>query len=171
VPSNLYLYPDLGPKDWNRRKVTVKVNNRPVALDVVKGYARIRRTWEAGDVIELHLPMPIRRVRSHKKVKANTGRVAIQRGPVVYCFEGADNPQGVANLVLPPDTMFQSEYRGDLLGGVVTLTGRGKIRQPQENGTTVLKDIDVTAIPYYAWAHRGRNEMAVWLPESAEGGK
>lgn len=181
VPSDLYLYPDLGPKDWNQRRVTVKVNGRPVALDIAKGYAQIRRTWEVGDAIELNLPMPIRRVRSHRKVKANTGRVAIQRGPVVYCFEGADNPQGVANLVLPPDTTLQTEYRSDLLGGVVRIAGQGKIRQPfdlahggepvepsQEAGKTVLKDIEVTAIPYYAWAHRGKNEMAVWLPESGE---
>jgi len=169
VPSDLYLYSDLGPEDWTQRRVTVTVNGRPVALDVVKGYARIRRTWEAGDVVELNLPMPIRRVRSHRKVRANTGRIALQRGPVVYCFEGVDNPQGVANLVLPPEATLQAEYRSDLLGGVVRITGQGKIRQSQDGGKTVLKDIEVTAIPYYAWAHRGKNEMAVWVPESGSG--
>ena len=171
VPSDLYLYSDLGPKDWDQRKVAVKVNGEPVALEIVNGYVRIRRAWKVGDIIELNFPMPVRRVRSHNKVKANAGRIALQRGPVVYCFEGADNPQGVGNLVLPPDATFQTEYRGDLLGGVVTLTGLGKIRQPQENGTTVLKDIEITAIPYYAWAHRSKNEMAVWLPESPGGVK
>jgi DUF1680 family protein len=147
------------------------VNNEPFALQTVNGYVRIRRMWQVGDIIELNLPMPVRRVRSHRKVKANAGRIALQRGPVVYCFEGIDNPQGIANLVLPPDTIFQSEYREDLLGGVVTLTGQGKIRQSGEDGKTALEDIDVTAIPYYAWAHRSKNEMAVWLPESAEVGK
>ena len=171
VPSDLYLHSDLGPKDWEQRKVTIKVNGEPVALEIVNGYVRIQRAWEVGDIIELNLPMPVRRVRSHRKVKANRGRIALQRGPVVYCFEGVDNPQGVGNLVLPPDATFQTEYRGDLLGGVVTITGQGKIRQPQENGKTELKDIEVTAIPYYAWAHRGKNEMAVWLPESADGVK
>lgn len=164
VPSDLYLYSDLGPKDWTQRKVTVKVNDQPVALVIVNGYIRIDRTWNVGDIVELNFPMPVRRVRSHWRVRANTGRIALQRGPVVYCFEGVDNPQGVSNLVLPTDTTFQTEYRDDLLGGVVILTGEGKIRQPQENGKTALKDIEIKAIPYYAWAHRGKNEMAVWLP-------
>ncbi|MBN2313290.1 MAG: glycoside hydrolase family 127 protein [Sedimentisphaerales bacterium] len=166
VPSDLYLYSDLGPKDWDQRKVTIKVNSQPVALVIVNGYVRIHRVWNVGDVIELNLPMPVRRVRSHWKVKANTWRIALQRGPVVYCFEGADNPQGVSDLILPPDATFRTEYRDDLLGGVVILTGQGKIRQSRENDKTALKDIEVTAIPYYAWAHRGKNEMAVWLKES-----
>jgi len=169
VPSDLYLYSDLGPEDWDQRKVKIKVNDEPVALVIAKGYVRINRAWKVGDIIELNLPMPVRRVRSHRKVMANAGRIALQRGPVVYCFEGADNPQGVSNLVLPPDSTFQTEYRDDLLGGVVALAGQGKIRQPQENGKTGLKNIEVTAIPYYAWAHRGKNEMAVWLPESDDG--
>jgi len=171
VPSDLYLYSDLGPKNWNQRKATIKVNNEPIALEIVNGYVRIRRTWEVGDIIELNLPMPVRRVRSHGNVKANRGRIALQRGPVVYCFEGVDNPQGVANLVLPPEAMFRTEYRDDLLGGVVTIIGQGKSRPPRENGGTALKDVEVTAIPYYAWAHRRKNEMAVWLPESGEVGE
>ncbi|OHB78529.1 MAG: six-hairpin glycosidase, partial [Planctomycetes bacterium RBG_16_55_9] len=103
VPSDLYYYCDLGPRDWTGRKVTVKVNGEPIALEIVRGYTRIARAWQVGDVIELELPMPVRRVRAHAKVRADAGRVALQRGPIVYCFEGADNPQGVASLVLPPD--------------------------------------------------------------------
>jgi hypothetical protein len=163
VPSNLYSYPDK-----SREKVSLKVNGNPVALNIVKGYARIRRTWEKGDAIELNLPMPIRRVQAHEKVKDNRGRTAVERGPVVYCFEGADNPKGVASLILPPEAKLQSEYQGDLLGGIVTITGRGQIRQAQQDGKKVVEDIDVVAIPYYAWAHRGKNEMAVWMPKSAE---
>ena len=86
----------------------------------------------------------------------------------MYCFEGADNPEGVANLILPPDATFQTEYHRDLLGGVVAIKGRGKILETRDDGTTDLKHVVVTAIPYYAWAHRGRNEMAVWLPTSAD---
>ena len=160
VPSDLYSYPDR-----SREKVSLKVNGNPVALNIVKGYARIRRTWEKGDALELILPMPIRRVQAHEKVKDNRGRTAIERGPVVYCFEGADNPKGVANLILPPDVKLQSEYNSDLLGGIVTITGRGQIRQA---GEKIVEDIDVVAVPYYAWAHRGKNEMAVWMPKSAE---
>ncbi len=160
VPSDLYSYPDK-----SREKVSLKVNGNPVALDIVKGYARIRRMWEKGDAIELNLPMPIRRVAAHQKVKDNRGRTAVERGPVVYCFEGADNPKGVTNLILPPEAKLQSEYHGDLLGGIVTITGRGQIRQA---GKKDVEDIDVVAIPYYAWAHRGKNEMAVWMPKSTE---
>jgi DUF1680 family protein len=114
--------------------------------------------------------MPIRRVLSHGKIKDNAGRTAIQRGPVVYCFEAVDNPQGVANLALPPGAELQAEYRSDLLGGIVTIKGRGRIPQPQADGKTLLKSVEAVAIPYYAWAHRGKNAMAVWLAESVEGG-
>jgi DUF1680 family protein len=161
VPSDLYTY-----LDTNAERISLKVNGNPTAIDIVKGYVPTRRTWQKGDTIELNLPMPIRRVAAHPKVKDDIGRIAIERGPVVYCFEGADNPKGVANLILPPDAKLQSEYHGDLLGGIVTITGRGQIRQ---KGNELVEDIDVVAIPYYAWAHRGKNEMAVWILKSAEG--
>jgi DUF1680 family protein len=166
VPSDLYSY-----SDQNSQKAALKVNDQPVAPDIDKGFVRILRTWQVGDVIELNLPMPIRRVLSHEKIKDNTGRIAIQRGPVVYCFEGADNSQGIASLVLPADAKLQTEYQSELLGGIVTITGQGKIRQPEKEGKTVLEDTEAVAIPYYAWAHRGKNEMAVWLPTSTEGEK
>ncbi|MCH7559312.1 MAG: glycoside hydrolase family 127 protein [Planctomycetes bacterium] len=156
VPSDLYYF-----LNESSEKAKLKVNGEPVDLNIDKGFARISRRWEKGDVIELNLPMPIRRVVSHENVKDNAGRAAIQRGPVVYCFEGVDNPQGVAKLVLPADTKLYTEYRSDLLGGIVTIKSQGEI--PQES-------IEVVAIPYYAWAHRGKSEMAVWLPKSAEGG-
>jgi hypothetical protein len=159
VPNDLYNY-----LDKNAEQVSLKVNGDRIAIEIVKGYVPIRRTWEKGDVIELSLPMPIRRVTAHPNVKDNIGRIAIERGPVVYCFEGADNPKGAANLILPPDAKLQSEYKSDLLGGIVTISGRGQIRQDGKK----VEDIDVVAIPYYAWAHRGKNEMAVWVPKSAE---
>ncbi len=109
--------------------------------------------------------MPIRRVLCHQNVKDNAGKAAIQRGPLVYCFEGIDNPQGVANLVLPSNSDLHAEYRADLLNGIVTIKGKGKIRKSQPDGKTSLEDIEVVAIPYYAWAHRGKSQMAVWLPQ------
>jgi DUF1680 family protein len=156
VPSDLYRFLNESPE-----KVTLKVNGESVDLDINKGFASISRRWERGDIIELGLPMPIRRVVSHPNVKDNAGRTAIQRGPVVYCLEGVDNPQGVSKLVLPPDAKLHTECHGDLLGGIVTLKGQGKMPQ---------KSVELIAIPYYAWAHRGKSEMAVWLPRSAEGG-
>jgi DUF1680 family protein len=163
VPGDLYSYPETSTEP-----VSLKVNGEPVALDSIKGYVPIRRTWQKGDTIELNLPMPIRRVAANPAVKDDRGRIAIERGPVVYCFEGADNPKGVANLILPPEAKLQSEYHGDLLGGIVTITGRGQILQTRQDGKKVVQDINVVAIPYYAWAHRGMNEMAVWVPKSAE---
>ena len=163
VPSDLYCY-----LNKNAEKVTLKVNNRPFGLDMDKGFTCIRRKWEKGDAIELNLPMPIRRVLSHQKVKDNAGRTAIQRGPVVYCFEGADNPQGVANLVLPPDAKLHPESHDDLLGGIVTIRGQGQIRESQAEGKTLLKNFEAVAIPYYAWAHRGKGEMAVWLAQTRD---
>jgi DUF1680 family protein len=163
VPSDLYSY-----LNTNSEPISLKVNGNPVAFDLVKGYVPVRRTWQKGDTIELNLPMPIRRVAANPKVKDDRGRIAIERGPVVYCFEGADNPKGVANLILPPAAKLQSEYHGDLLGGIVAITGRGQIRQTGQDGKRLVEDIGVVAIPYYAWSHRGLNEMAVWMPKSAE---
>jgi len=165
VPSDLYRY-----LNKSHQKVTLKVNGKSLALDIDNGFARIQREWEKGDRIDIHLPMPIQQVLSHEKVKDNVGHTAIQRGSVVYCFEGIDNPQGVANLVLPTEAELHTEYQQKLLGGIVLIKGQGKIQQPQVEGKTLVKNIEVVAIPYYAWAHRGKSEMAVWLPVSAEGG-
>jgi hypothetical protein len=164
VTSDLYRY-----ADTNAENVTLTVNGKAVALDIDKGFARISRKWEKTNVVKLHLPMPIRRVAAHEKVKDDMGRAALERGPIVYCFEGPDNPRGVANLVLPPDTRLNAEQRDDLLGGVAILTGQAKIKGQKVDGTTSLENTTVTAIPYYAWAHRGNSVMAVWLPTSTEG--
>jgi uncharacterized protein len=160
IPGDLYRF-----SDQSKEVVSLKVNGSSIALDMDKGYCRIRRKWEKGDVIELDLPMPVRCVLSHQNVKDNAGKAAIQRGPVVYCFEGVDNPQGVANLVLPSSSDLHAEYKADLLNGIVTVKGKGKIRKSQPDGKTSLEDIDVVAIPYYAWANRGKSQIAVWLPQ------
>ncbi len=134
-----------------------------MSLVMDKGFARINRKWQKGDTIELKLPMPVRRVLSHQNVKDNAGRVAIQRGPVVYCFEGVDNPQGVENLVLPANNELQAEYHAELLGGVMVVKGKGQMRTSDGQ----LEDVNAVAIPYYGWAHRGQSPMAVWIAESA----
>lgn len=118
-----------------------------------KGFARIRRKWEKGDVIELALPMPVRRVIAHQNVKDNLGKAALQRGPLVYCFEGIDNEGQVLTQYLPDDLGFEVEFRPDFLGGINTI----KVEKAKEDGHLV-------AIPYYAWSHRGIGEMAVWMP-------
>jgi DUF1680 family protein len=147
------------------QKVTLRVNGKPVVLDIDKGFARVKRTWKQGDTIEVKLPMPIRRVLCDEKVKENNGRVALQRGPIVYCAEAADNGGQVAHIVLSNDAELRAEYRQDLLGGVTIITGKVLGVQLINGGKSRITDkVDFAAIPYYAWAHRGGGEMAVWLP-------
>ena len=146
VPGDLYGYLR------ESQKATLKVNGEQKALDLEKGFARLRRTWREGDVIELDLPMPVRRILCHERVANNAGKVALERGPIVYCVEGVDNGGKLRDLVLPDDAPLRAEYRQDVLNGVVVV-------RSQVSG----KERELVAVPYYAWSHRGVGEMAVWL--------
>jgi len=157
VPSDLYTY--AGPAAI---EPTLKVNGEPVDLALDKGYALITRTWKSGDVVELSLPMPVRRVVAHEAVEADRGRFAVERGPLVYCAEWTDNDGRVSNLVLPDGAALAAEARPGLLGGVVVLTGEADAIS-EKAGQIVSEKRPVTLIPYYAWANRGKGEMAVWL--------
>ena len=117
-----------------------------------------------GDVIELNLPMPLRRVLCHEKVTENTGKMALERGPIVYCAEWPDNGGHVFNIILPDDVESVSEYRKDFLNGASVILAKAASLNYAKNGKSVLKkEQDFMAIPYYAWAHRGQGEMSVWL--------
>jgi uncharacterized protein len=146
LPGDLYAY--LGPR--RAPDATLAVNGRPVTLDVRQGFARIDRTWQPGDVVELDLPMSPRRVVSHDAVAENRGLVAIERGPIVYCAEAIDNGGTAAGLSLADDTRLDAQHDPSRLGGV----------------TTIRAD-HMTLIPYYAWGHRGAGEMQVWLRRGA----
>ena len=160
MPSDLYRYAEAGTEAF-----TLAVNGQPVKPEIVQGFAVLRRTWKAGDAIELSLPMRVRRVLSHEKVAADAGRVALERGPVVYCAEAVDNGGRALNLVLPDDAALSASHRPDLLGGVTVVTGRALALQPSDDGRSVLtREQDFLAVPYHVWAHRGDGEMAVWLP-------
>jgi DUF1680 family protein len=160
VPSDLYKF-----LDKNDEKLTLKVNGSDVALDMDKGYARVKRGWRKGDVIELNLPMPVRRVAAHAAVKEDAGRVALQRGPIVFCAEGLDNGGQALNLILPDAAKISAEFRPDLLKGVVLLKGIALAAAKSADGKIVsTKGQDFLAIPYYAWANRGAGEMKVWFP-------
>jgi DUF1680 family protein len=159
MPSDLYRY-----AEKSAEKVQLKINGEGVVPDIEKGFARINREWRKGDVIELSLPMPIRRVVSHNKVEVNKGRVALERGPTVYCAEGVDNGGQVFNIVLPDDVKLESEYRKDMLGGVAVISGKALGLYVSAEGKSVeSREQDFLAIPYYAWSHRGTGEMLVWL--------
>jgi len=148
VSSDLYSF--LNPSKEN---ITLKVNSESMELAMDKGFARIRRRWKKGDVVELSLPMPVQMVIANEKVKDDLGKVALQRGPLVYCLEEADNKGGVLNRHLPDDLEFEVEFKPNLLGGINILKSEPTEELP-----------GLVAIPYYAWSHRGIGEMTVWLP-------
>ncbi len=160
VPGDLYRFLTVSDD-----RATLRVNNQAVPIKFEDGYAVITRTWQPGDSVELMLPMTIRRILAHKKVEADRGKVAIQRGPIVYCAEWPDNPDGhVLNLQLQDDAALYPEHRPDLFDGVVAVKGRSRAYAYADDGETLQsKEQDLTLIPYYAWAHRGSGEMAVWL--------
>ena len=150
VPSDLYRYMTDSDVNYN-----IKVNNESVAPSVETGYAVIRRKWKKGDTIELDIPMPVRQVVSHPNVAEDRNKVALQRGPLLYCSEWVDNGP-VTDLIIPDGSVFQSEYRQSLLNGITVITGEVDSKSGQQHS--------LTAIPYYAWSNRGVGEMAVWLP-------
>jgi len=157
VPGGLYR--NLGPF---RDTVSLTVNGRPLPVRVLAGFAPVTRDWAPGDTVDLHLPMPARRVVAHPAVKADEERVAIERGPLVYTAEFRDNGGRATNLVLEDGSPLAVEWRQAELGGVAVVTGRATALAMQQ-GTVVARSVPLTLIPYYAWAHRGKGEMAVWL--------
>jgi DUF1680 family protein len=167
APSDLYHF-----ADKTGEAVALKVNGKPVPLKLDKGYAGLTRSWKNGDVIELSLPMPVRRVAASGQVGADRGRVALQRGPVVYCAEWPDNPEGhVRNLTLPDGAKLVAEFKPDLLNGVTVIKSRSIALSLDAQGKLLKQEQDFTAIPYFSWANRGRGEMLVWLPTSEASAK
>lgn len=147
-------------------KITISVNGKDVPVNITNGFACINRKWKQGDLVKLNLPMPVRRITCDEQVDANIGRSAIQRGPIVYCVEWPDvennNP---LNLVLPKDATLTAEHKPDLLGGVTVLEGKAtEVRRIVDSEDYERKTCDFKAIPYYAWSHRGKGAMTVWLP-------
>ena len=157
VPSDLYAYTEEAAG-----APALKLNGEPVEFKVEKGYALVSRTWKAGDFVELSLPMPVRRVAANEAVEEDRGRVAVERGPLVYCAEGPDNGGRVSNLVLADGTVLTTEARPDLLNGVVVIKGEAEALS-EKAGKVISEKKSVTLIPYYAWANRGKGEMTVWL--------
>ncbi|MDE5635460.1 MAG: glycoside hydrolase family 127 protein, partial [Muribaculaceae bacterium] len=159
VPSDLYSYTGRAPEPY-----TVTVNGSKAHVLTGNGYATIKRAWKAGDRVELTLPMEVRRIAAHDSVVDDRGKLAIERGPVIYCLEGPDQADStVFNKVLPRDVKFGESFDPNLLGGVVTLTAMASEVQPDGS----LKDVTVKAIPYSTWNNRGPAQMAVWIPETA----
>jgi DUF1680 family protein len=144
---------------------SIKVNGKAVTATMDRGYAVLEQVWNPGDVVELTLPMEVRQVEASENIKADIGRAAIQRGPLLYCVEGADNKGQAWNILLPANAQFKPLLQPKLLGGVVTLSSVLPVMQPAKDGMSILaQPTNVTAIPYYVWCNRGSNPMQVWLP-------
>ena len=162
--------------EWCRDE-TLKINGQSVTnIEKLRGYARLRRTWKQGDVVELVMPMPVEAVKANPLVAADAGKIALMRGPLVYCLESADNGDPVRRIEVPSRVALDAKYQTGLLEGVTTITGTGWLRDaPIWQGSLYAsardlpdaKPIQIMAIPYYANANRGPVDMIVWLPEAS----
>ncbi len=160
APGELYSFEDKSTANF-----VITVNGKPAAFTMNQGYATINRTWKKGDKVELVLPMEVRRIVSRPELKQDVERVALQRGPLVYCVEGADNNGKAWDLILPDGAAFKTAFQKDLLEGVTTIQFQAPTVQISGDGQTVTTEVKtITAIPYYAWCNRGQNPMQVWLP-------
>ena len=159
VPSDLYTY-----ADDQHPAYRVSVNGEEVQGELTKGYLCIRRKWKKGDVVDIHFDMLPRVVKAHPSVEADRGRVAVERGPLVYCAEWPDNDFNVHNILLNRRPVFQVTEKPELLNGIRLLTTDAQALSYDASGKLSLRDVKLNLIPYYAWAHRGEGDMDVWLP-------
>jgi len=160
MPSDLYKFENTSDK-----KVQIIINGQPVDYSMQSGYAVLKRTWKKGDLVEVNLPMEVRRVIANENVKDDMGKVALQRGPIIYCAEWPDNNGKAANIIIPGSATFITEYKPDLLKGIVVVKSNVPVVVVNNDGNTVSTvNREFMAIPYYAWAHRGKGEMMIWFP-------
>ena len=159
VPTDLYSFTD------KAGAYSISVNGKKVNAKQYDGYATISRIWKAGDVVEISLPMDVRRIKANDNVEDDRGKLAIERGPIMFCLEGKDQADStVFNKFIPDATPMEAAYDANLLNGVVVLTGNAK--EVDKDGS--VKEVPFKAIPYSTWNNRGADQMAVWIPEAAE---
>jgi DUF1680 family protein len=160
LPGKLYRY-----TDTTDAPVKLKVNGELTAARIEQGYARLRRTWGPEDTVTLDLPLAVRRVLTDEQVRANLGRVAVQRGPIVYCAEGLDQPDPrVHALLLQDASELRAEFQANLLDGVITILGEARLVARDRQGSPQARAAQaLSLIPYYATAHRAQSPMTVWL--------
>ncbi len=164
IPGDLYTYFDESSKEFK-----LWLNGNRVDSSIENGYLSLNHNWKNGDEILLQLPMDIRLVESHPNVLENYNRLALERGPIVYCIESLDNNGGVYNILLPEYAPASVQWEPELLGGVNIIKADVPSFIVRETGEEVkTKGHNLVAIPYYAWSHRGIGEMQVWLPRRAK---
>ena len=153
----------------------VTVNGRIIADDLESGqYFEIRRSWSAGDRIDLALPMSVQLLEAHPLVEEARNQAAVRRGPIIYCLESTDLPEnvGIMNVAVSSKAQYQDYFVKELLGGVAIVKTKAYARDRNDWGKTLYrrisskepKTINIRLIPYYAWGNRGDSEMTVWIP-------
>lgn len=161
IPTDLYQY-------YHPKEKQIKITINGVSIDYVmeKGYAIIHHDWDRNnDVIEIELPMTFEKVVANANVSEDINCVALQRGPLIYCFEHADNYGKVKNIYIPLNSDFRANFEPLLFGGITTLNGSAPVMEPTKDGTNIqLQYKTLKAIPYYLWANRGKGEMQIWMP-------
>ncbi|HEY1019027.1 MAG TPA: glycoside hydrolase family 127 protein [Sediminibacterium sp.] len=165
MPSHLYWFAGATKTE----KISIKVNGQPIEYVMENGYALIKRTWKKGDQVNLSLPMEIRKLKADTNLTDNIGKLALQRGPIVYCAEWADNNGKVTNLLLPESSSLTAVFKPDLLQGVTVLQGELPAVIIENGNSISTRKQPFTAIPYYSWANRGQGEMTVWFPSTIKG--
>ena len=167
VPSDLYRFSDdvLGG-------YTIMVNGQSVNGQLVNGYLSVNRQWKKGDVVTIHFDMPVRTVKANMHVTDDRGRIAVERGPLVYCAEGVDNTGfSIFNFLMPRHPRFNVADRDikglrDVNFSVKAIEVDGQVVETNPRGEALVKAAKLTMIPYYAWNHRGAGLMEVWMPQS-----
>ena len=160
VPSDLYTY-----SDGKRLGYTVTLNGTPLTGELKDGYFCIDRQWKKGDQVDVHFDMEPRTVKANNKVEADRGRVAVERGPIVYCAEWPDNDFDVLSVFMNRNPKFEVVEKPELLYGINELVTDAQTLGYDDKGRLTTTDVKLTLIPYYSWAHRGSGAMAVWLPQ------
>jgi DUF1680 family protein len=161
VPSNLYAY-----SDSLQLQYSVSVNGRQVESDLKSGYFTVERNWKRGDRVSVHFDMAARTVVANAAVAADKGRVAVERGPIVYCAEGVDNAFDMRTAVINQYPEFVETASPDMLRGIVRLQTDAQTLTRTSDGRLIATDVKLNLIPYYAWCHRGAGMMRVWLPQN-----
>jgi uncharacterized protein len=168
VPGDLYTY-----TGGEKSKIELKINGKVNSVRINSGYLILNRNWGNGDQIDLNIEMPVKQVIANKNVKADSAKMALERGPLVYCAESIDNFSNVLNLSISDTIHWSTEVMPDLLRGITVIRGKAfypldskdKCKLTSSNGEMCkfYTEKDFTAIPYYTWAHRGKSEMEVWF--------
>ncbi len=162
VPSDLYSY--LNAETAN---VSVSINGSPTAYTLEQGYMTFNRQWSIGDVISFSLPMDVHKSVANTQVTADAGLIELERGPIVYCLEWPDNAD-CASAIVPDDATVETSTATIVDNTFVSLVIAGQKARLQADGSVAAENATLTAIPYYAWANRGKGYMSVWIARTAD---